>query len=297
MEPQDDVVDRETARQEADWIPLARPILITPASDPADQNMVPVPPLPDFLLLTESRREVFFDLLLFVGILIVVGLGGEIVIGSWYHHQLAPLHPDEDKLHSAISRAALFPAIAWRTFVASVLVFWITKRRGLRLSSAGLATKRLWLNVLLGFASFVLIMIALVVLSLLITALFPKLNEEFQKNAEKILDAVPKASPLGFAAITLAIGFYEELIFRGFLMPRLRRATGSWFLAVVLTTVIFALLHLQDQVPAALLAISGLSLVFSVITIWRHSIIPAVIAHALWNLFMFLQLYYYPGYV
>ena len=296
MDPRDDIVEPGTASQVEEWIPLARPVTQFGAdASTAQPPALPAPPLPQFLLLNQSRRNVLRDVVIFISIFAMIGLGGELVIGSWYHNRLAPLYSDEAKLDSAISRAALFPAIIWRVLVASVLVFWLTRRRGLRLPSAGLSTRRLWLNVLLGFVSFVIIMIGVVVCSVLITVFFPKLNEEFQKNAEMILEAVPKATPLGFVAISTAIGFYEELIFRGFLMPRLRRATGSWLLAILLTTVIFVLLHLQDQAPAALLAITALSLFFSVVTIWRHSIIPAVIAHALFDLYMFLALYYGAG--
>jgi membrane protease YdiL (CAAX protease family) len=98
-----------------------------------------------------------------------------------------------------------------------------------------------------------------------------------------------------FALVTLLIGLWEELVFRGFLMPRLRRATGSWAIAVLLSTAVFAALHVIDQVPAALVLVTVLSLMFSLVTIWRRSIVPAVVAHALFDLGVFMTLYYQAG--
>jgi membrane protease YdiL (CAAX protease family) len=78
-------------------------------------------------------------------------------------------------------------------------------------------------------------------------------------------------------------------------MPRLRRATGSWVLAVALSTVPFAMLHLLDQQAIAIGPIAILSIVFSVVTIMRRSIVPAIIGHTLFNLSQFLALVYQAG--
>ena len=71
-------------------------------------------------------------------------------------------------------------------------------------------------------------------------------------------------------------------------MTRLRRTTGSWTLAVLISTAVFTGLHAIEQTLPALLLITILSLVFSVVTIWRKSIIPAVVAHALFDFSQFL---------
>jgi len=101
--------------------------------------------------------------------------------------------------------------------------------------------------------------------------------------------------PAEFVPLTAMIGIYEELVFRGFLMTRLRRGTGSWAVAVALSTVIFTSLHAFDQTHSALVVVAILSLVFSLATIWRRSIIPAIIAHALFDLSQLLLLYVQAG--
>ena len=85
------------------------------------------------------------------------------------------------------------------------------------------------------------------------------------------------------------VGVYEELLFRGFLMTRLRRGTGSWTVAVLISTSIFTALHAPDQMPVALVPIAILSLVFSMVTVWRRSLIPAVVAHTLFDFFALMD--------
>jgi membrane protease YdiL (CAAX protease family) len=290
MDPREDIVEPEAALPVEPWIPLARPVTFA-GLDP----LPPPAPLPEFLLPGVARRDILFDLVGFISLFLVISLVGEMVIATYLHGRLAPQHADEEELNGAIRKAMLFPAVFWRTVLATAMIVSITRMRGLGAASMGLGAGRLWLNVLLGVGAFLVILMAVLVFGMLVHFFFPRLNEKFQENAQLIMDAVPRASPLGFVAASLAIGFYEELIFRGFLMPRLRRATGSWVLAVLITTVLFALLHLGDQAPEALLAITALSLSFSVVTILRHSIVPAIIAHALFDLFMFLQLSFAAG--
>lgn len=290
MQWEEDIVEPSTAQDIGPLIPVARPVTWMDSS-----GFPPPPPVPPFHLSGLSRREVMLDLVIFICLFAAIALGGEVIMATYFHNQLDLLHSDEEKLSSAVSKAALFPAILWRTAVAIVAIVAITHKRGLSMPSIGLSFRQIWLNILLGLGLFVMIFVAVIVFALLINVFFPRLNEEFEENAQLIMNAVPRASTAGFVLISIAIGIYEELIFRGFLMPRLRRATGSWIVAVLITTVVFAILHLQDQAPAALLAITALSLAFSAITILRHSIIPAIIAHALFDLYMFLQLAYAAG--
>ena len=58
---------------------------------------------------------------------------------------------------------------------------------------------------------------------------------------------------------------------------------------------IFTVLHAGDQELAALGPITILALVFSVMTIWRKSIVPAIVAHFLFDWSQFLFLYYSAG--
>ena len=126
-------------------------------------------------------------------------------------------------------------------------------------------------------------------------AFWPKLLEQMYENAQLIMAMVPKHHPLVLGLLSMAIAVYEELLFRGFLLPRLRRVTNSWFLAVLISTALFTAPHLVDQLPAAMVPIAILSLVFSVVTIWRRSIVPAIFGHFLFDFAQFLYLYTQAG--
>jgi membrane protease YdiL (CAAX protease family) len=115
------------------------------------------------------------------------------------------------------------------------------------------------------------------------------------ENVERILELIPNMSLLVFGGVALVIGLYEELLFRGFLMPRLRRWTGSWTIAVLISTALFTALHAFDQTTGALVPIGILSLVFSLVTIWRRSIVPAIIGHFLFDWSQFIGLYVIAG--
>ncbi len=286
MEQRDNIVESHTAEQVEKWIPFARPIV-----ESAGPPLPPPPPGHEFLLLSQTRGDVAKDILLFIFLFLAIALSGELLIGTIYRGVLASQYRDDEELSFAVARMALFPAIAWRSVTATILAIAMTRRRGLSLRSVGLTFQKFWLNLLLGLAAFVAILLGVLVLSILIGKLFPNLNHEFEKNADLIMKAVPRVTPAIFFGMSLVIGYYEELVFRGFLMPRLRRATNSWILAILLTTLVFGVLHLKDQAAAALLAIVSLSLIFSTVTIWRRSLVPAILAHALFDFSMFLQLY------
>jgi membrane protease YdiL (CAAX protease family) len=140
-------------------------------------------------------------------------------------------------------------------------------------------------------ASYGLIM----VWQVLVWYFWPEFMDDMNENVDRLLALVPKAHPLTFGALALAVGLYEELIFRGFIMPRLRRATQSWVIAVVLSTALFTLPHLLEQTVSALIPITILSVVFSLVTIWRKSVVPAIIGHFLFNWSQFVGLYVVGG--
>lgn len=84
---------------------------------------------------------------------------------------------------------------------------------------------------------------------------------------------------LGFSALSVTAGFCEELVFRGFLLWALTQASGSIAFAVIVTSLLFGLLHAyQDLAGAGRAAILGLVLALPVVV--SGSVIPSMIAHA-----------------
>ncbi len=189
-----------------------------------------------------------------------------------------------------IRQAMLLPAISIRALGAIVIIAILARRRGQTARSVGLGSAGIPLNIAIGLAALVVVYVLIFLVMALLWLFWPDVVREMNENARRIMELVPKLRPVRLVPLTAMIGIYEELVFRGFLMTRLRRGTGSWTVAVALSTVIFTSLHAFDQTHAALVAVAILSLVFSVVTIWRRSIIPAIIAHALFDLSQLLLL-------
>ncbi len=266
-------------------IPLARPIVNEPATHRLDE----------ILLRNQSRKEAWSDVGLFVLIVVLLSIAGETWLFTGYRHSLGVTGELSETARVQIERAVLIPVLGWRTLVVVVVVAAVVRRRGGTAGSVGVTSEKLPANLLIAVGSTVAIAVTMVILVLLLRWCFPSLDRQLEANAGRIMDRVPPYSPATFAGLTLMIGLYEELVFRGFLMPRLRRATGSWAIAVLLSTLVFSSLHLFDQVPAALILVTVMSLILSLVTIWRRSIVPAVVAHALFNFGMFLQLRWAAG--
>jgi len=177
-----------------------------------------------------------------------------------------------------------------RCVVTVALVVTVVLLRKQSLKAVGLTTKSLPANTALG-AGLTVVVYGLLALALVLMLLvWPDVPEQMRKNASTLLELVPDSGPLTFLLIAFVIGIYEELLFRGFLMPRLRRATGSWIHAVIISSAIFTALHALEQTAPAVVVVAILSLTFSTVTIWRRSIIPAIVAHALFDFSQFMVL-------
>lgn len=79
------------------------------------------------------------------------------------------------------------------------------------------------------------------------------------------------------------VSIHEEVLFRALLIPYLRRATGRWWAAVVLSSAVFAVLHFP-QGWIAVVQIFGLSAVFSTMFIVSRSLPALCLAHLAFNL-------------
>ena len=90
-----------------------------------------------------------------------------------------------------------------------------------------------------------------------------------------------------------SVAFYEETIFRGFLLVRLSQLTGSRVAAVLISTAVFGSLHAYEG-PVAMGMVSGLGLILCVIVLWRKSLVPAIVAHFLFNTGMMLMMQFAP---
>lgn len=267
-------------------IPLARPITVS-------ASFAAVPTGDAFALRT-SRSSTWWDMTVLLVCLVGFRVAAEIglsaaapVLG------LAPVGAAMDS--DEVRRAVVVPVLFVSAIAAWIIIGSILRYRRQDWSSVGLTRRRIGTDAVIGLvamaAAYLLIGAALLVMSLIVPSVMEKMNQ----NATNLITVLPKLSPALLALLSLAIGYYEELVFRGFLMTRLRRCAGGWIPAVVLTTALFTSLHASVQLGPALVFISLLSLVLSVVTIWRRSVVPAIVAHATFDFSQFMLLYFTSG--
>lgn len=264
-------------------IPVARPIVYPGRVRVRRRNEA-------MLLGTSTPGAAWVDLGRFLLYIVLLVLVTEAVIGL-----AVPIFPDPDGLEGdwpdpEVTRALLFPLLTIRAVGSIAIIATILRHRRQPPASVGLERSGFRLNVLIGAGATLVVYVLIALTMPLLWLVWPGFWEQMEENADRMMDLVPKLHPLGFVGVAVMVGVYEELVFRGFLMTRLRRATGSWTAAVLISTAVFAGLHAFDQTLSALLWITILSLVFSAVTIWRRSIIPAIVGHTLFDWSQFLLL-------
>jgi membrane protease YdiL (CAAX protease family) len=107
------------------------------------------------------------------------------------------------------------------------------------------------------FISSVLILTLLCFVSSIITAIFSKIFHENFDQAINVIRII--LSKIWLAPLTIVTaGFTEELIFRGFLIPRFESLFNSKHLAVIASALIFSFLHIGYHTYFHLLFTFGL---------------------------------------
>ncbi|QGM80342.1 CPBP family intramembrane glutamic endopeptidase [Otariodibacter oris] len=150
-----------------------------------------------------------------------------------------------------------------------------------KLSTLGLTTNKLVKNILIGiFGGF----LAITVVTLLIAAL---------GGIDLIFNFKPEyLGTLILGVIFFAFqGTFEELIYRGYLMPYFSKAMKQ-FWAIIITSILFMLMHGLNPNMTALPVINLMlaSVVFSLIYVLSGNLLLVGFAHGTWN---YLQGFFY----
>lgn len=86
-----------------------------------------------------------------------------------------------------------------------------------------------------------------------------------------------------FLAVSLSAGIGEEFTFRGFLLPALGRASGSLWLAIILSSVAFGMMHSYQRLRGVVRA-TGFGIILAAPLLSTRSLIPGMIAHAMFDI-------------
>lgn len=255
-------------------IPLARPVSIPEI--PPNNAHAPM------LLLERPQAAAGWD----IAILIAMGVAIELAI-----RQIADRYVLVDE--AGDHRVSLLVLTLLRAVLVLGGVAIIVGSRRQTVASIGWCSgESWWVTGLFGLVATVGAYAALIGTFGAMYVLYPSGIVALQRNQDNIVSMLPKLHPVVLCAMSLFVGFYEEIIFRGFLLTRLRRATGSAALAVLFSSALFAGLHAGGQELAAIVLIFALGLVWAILTLWRRSVVPAIIGHGLFDFFQLMSLYF-----
>jgi membrane protease YdiL (CAAX protease family) len=118
------------------------------------------------------------------------------------------------------------------------------------------------------------------------------LHPGYQTEAVRAMAPHTPVELVLWMAVSLAAGWCEEFVFRGYLLRQFERWFGSVFVAVAVSSVLFGCLHLYEGV-GAVMGICGLGAVYAVVAVRRGNLRSVMVAHflqdALTGLFLYLH--------
>ena len=257
-------------------IPFARPVAVEGVSEPipsaaggppTDSQDAVWPP-------RMSRLRALVELL----VLIPAGLLGLIVVAAPFMF----IRLADNRWYNILGSVG--PGIG--TLTACAIMLLIARHKP---ASIGW-TRRNWLvNAGLGTAALAAFY-ACVVIPLNVS--FPQLARQGDYTRQAIEQNFP---PMNFAWIALMMTFvvlWEEVIFRGFVLTRMRVLFGRWWLAILAGSIVFGAIHFSYQGILAVVMITLLAVLMGVVFAWRRSLIPSMTLHWLFNVGTLLVIKY-----
>jgi membrane protease YdiL (CAAX protease family) len=181
--------------------------------------------------------------------------------------------------------------------VVTIGIFWLVSRlRGSTWSDFGLARPKSWIRtILIGLGATAGILVSFALLLSLLQLVFP-IAEQDVSRFDFMRGSLPNLA-LNVLAVWFTAAFFEELLWRGYLMNRLIDLQGkstklAWAIALVGSAVIFGLGHAY-QGPGGMFKVMIAGLLFgAAFLIVRRSLWPVIIAHGLVDTISFVQHYF-----
>jgi len=73
----------------------------------------------------------------------------------------------------------------------------------------------------------------------------------------------------------------EEVLFRGYMIEKVRQLTGSAVLAIAVSVITFTWAHYGGWGPVQLIPVFGAGVIFAVLYVWRRDLPSNMLAHFL----------------
>jgi len=168
------------------------------------------------------------------------------------------------------------------------LLAYLVYRHKLPPQSFGLQTSRLgtqvgWGALTLG-GTYAAMLLGLIPVGILIYTM-PQTQHDLTERA-KFMQVLPVQSMWSSVMLLVPVAIHEEVLFRGLLVPYLRRLTGGWVLAVALSSLLFASLHIT-QGWLAVLQILPVGATLAIFYVLSRSLLAVILAHFAFDFLQF----------
>lgn len=222
------------------------------------------------LTFTGNRREAIAPW--WHSVLVLVALGG-LFISAWHQNGYPNAH-----IPGMSSRLSSYLTIMPAEWFLVFLIWLGIRRRGVTVASlvsGGWETPGSFFKDLGLGVGFIAVIIALE------QALFFLLHASPDSGLERTMPKTVLELAI-YLILSVTGGFCEELIFRGYLMRQFSAWTGSSALGIVLQGVLFGLGHAYYG-GKLMLIIMVHGCLLGLLTYWRKSLRPAMLAHGMQN--------------
>lgn len=247
-------------------IPAARPITVFSYAPEFPR------PLPEFPLIEMRRGAAAVDL----GVIVLL-MAAFLFLTILTFIVLARLGIVDPR--SGPSAAEMFLPVAANGAFSLIAVFAMIRIR--RQTPAAIGLKRRPLHVIAVGALVALPVCFLCgfIANMTFVALSQTSMETFVEERAEFLGEIGKI-PLGWIVpVSVFVGIYEEILFRGFILSRLCALFRSRAAPIVISSAVFGALHF-DQGLAGMIQTGVIGLVMAIVVTTTKSLWPAIIAHA-----------------
>ncbi|KAM6557621.1 hypothetical protein CsatB_004640 [Cannabis sativa] len=116
--------------------------------------------------------------------------------------------------------------------------------------------------------------------------LFPSTPVTLSSVEQSVVACDRVAMALYAIVVSVCAPVWEEIVFRGFLLPSLTKYMPVWC-AILVSSVVFAMAHFNVQ---KMLPLIFLGVVMGAVFARSRNLLPSMLLHSLWNSFVFLDL-------
>jgi len=165
-------------------------------------------------------------------------------------------------------------AIWW--CVALGILLWLTLAERLPLSSIGFR-RPTWKSAVFAVLAAVAVTAVLVMEFAVVIPLLHLSRDAIIAKQQDIL-----RSPYWYRVLlVLRAAVVEEIIYRGYIIEKVRQLSGSTVLAVIVSVAVFACAHLRGWGPVHLMAVGAGGAVLALLYVWRRDLPSNILAHFL----------------